>query len=333
MKKISIIYAITGLFALIFNSCTLHQEPDGFGEDPTEVLISADVNISLKLPQREDAVTTAARAATGYSHRFVIEALGDDERVHDRREFIVPIEEGAETVMLPVNMRLHARNYRILVWSDYVNITESETVTFYNATSLTPVMPNNGYRANTEYKDAFSACGELDLRPYKDQWQSKFNVTLDLSRPVGRYELISTDVAAFQRKLNDGTIKGGAFTARLRYGGYVATGFNVAEQTPKNMLSFLSYNTSLNNLSTTENKVLRIGFDFIICQPDLTEIPVEIEIVNEKNEVVSNTAVNIPLQAGYNTTVKGRFLTATTDGGLNIDPDYDGTVDVDLGKL
>lgn len=333
MKKTSIIYAITGLLALIFNSCTLHQEPDGFGEDPTEVLISADVNISLKLPQREDAVTTAARAATGYSHRFVIEALGDDERVHDRREFIVPIEEGAETVMLPVNMRLHARNYRILVWSDYVNITESETVTLYNATSLTPVMPNNGYRANTEYKDAFSACGELDLRPYKDQWQSKVNVTLDLSRPVGRYELISTDVTSFNKKLKEGIVKGKTFSARIRYAGYVATGFNVAEQMPKNMLNFLSYTTTLSNLTTTDNNELRIGFDFLICGVDLNQIPVEIEIVNENNEVVSNSAISIPVQAGYNSVVRGRFLTATTDGGLIIDSDYDGTIEVDLGEL
>lgn len=333
MKITSIIYCLAGLVASIFSSCTLHQEPDGFGTDPTDVTLSVDLNINLKMPQYEDVTTTTSRAENTYNHRFVIEAIGNDMRVHDRRIVCLPVEDNEKMVQLPVNMRLNARNYQILVWSDYVNIAESDTVTFYDAKSLTPVMPVKSFRANTAYKDAFSANTSIDLTRYSDKWQTRIDLSMNLTRPVGRYELVTTDVATFQRKLADGTIGGTTFTARIRYAGYIATGFNVAEQTPKNMLSFLSYNTSLNNVISTEDKELRIGFDFVICQPDVKEVPVEIEIVNEKNEVVSNLAVNIPVQSGYNTAVRGRFLTATTDGGLNIDSDYDGSIDIDLGQL
>lgn len=332
IMKNTVLYCLGALMAATLGSCTLHQEPDGIGEDPTEVLLNVDFNINMDLPQR-DVTVAASRAAAGYSHRFVIEAVGNDLRVHDRRIVCVPADEAEDVLMLPINMRLHARDYQILVWSDYVNISDADTVTFYNAQSLTPVMPMNSFRANTEYKDAFSACAPLDLRPFVNEWQAKVNLDVELSRPVGRYELITTDVAAFQHKLAEGIVNGSSFSARIRYAGYIATGYNVAEQMPKNMLSFLGYTTSLGKLITTADNEYAIGFDFVICPEAGEEIPVQLEILNEKSEVVSNTAVNIPLKAGYNTTVKGCFLTATTDGGVNIDPGFNGSVDIDLGQL
>lgn len=324
---------MAGVLAAIGSSCTLHQSPGSYGDDPTEVILSADVNINLQLPRRVEAVPTTGRGPVELKHRFVVEAMGDDYRVHDRRVMYMPVDDDVEHVMLPVDMRLHARNYRLLVWSDYISIEEGDTTTFYDPASLTPVLPQKGYRVNTELKDAFSVCHKLDLRSYKDEWQAKVSASIDLKRPVARYELITTDLGAFQRKLAAGDVKGKSFSARIRYATYVATGFNVAEQTPKNLLNFLNYSTRLSTINNADLKELTIGFDYVVTTPETERIPVDIEIVNENNEVVSRTAVNIEVQAGYNTTIRGRFLTASTDGGVSIDPDYDGTIFVDLGKL
>jgi hypothetical protein len=55
--------------------------------------------------------------------------------------------------------------------------------------------------------------------------------------------------------------------------------------------------------------------------------------LNEKNEVLARTAFRIPCERGKNTTVRGNFLTSDINGGIGIDPDYDGDLEVDLGEL
>ena len=48
---------------------------------------------------------------------------------------------------------------------------------------------------------------------------------------------------------------------------------------------------------------------------------------------VSRSFINIPVKQGYNTVVSGRFMTSSDEGGVTINPDYDGTVDINIGKL
>ena len=81
-------------------------------------------------------------------------------------------------------------------------------------------------------------------------------------------------------------------------------------------------------------KELILGFDYVLTDAGETvSIPVELEILNEKNEVLARTAFRIPCERGKNTTVRGNFLTSDANGGIGIDPDYDGDLEVDLGEL
>ncbi|MDE6098395.1 MAG: hypothetical protein K2L80_09160 [Muribaculaceae bacterium] len=335
MKKFIYTASAALVLASGITSCELHQKPDGFGTDPTETIVAATVNVSLPLPELENGAETPLSRADGlrYYHRFVIEVMGDDQRVHEHKEYFLDVDNDATSVTLPVDLRLNARNYRLLVWSDYVNDNNRDTGWFYNCESLTPVYPTGKYNGNNIYKDAFDACAPLDLRPYADKWQAKVDIDVELRRPVGRYTLISTDLNAFRNKLNAGTISGKTFTARIRYSSYIPTGFNVLEQTPKNMLNYLSYNVNLGDMKSADNSSVQIAFDYVMSRNENVEIPLEIEIVNENNQLLSNCSINVPVKAGYNSIVRGRFLTATTDGGMSIDPDFDGSIDIDLGKL
>ena len=78
-----------------------------------------------------------------------------------------------------------------------------------------------------------------------------------------------------------------------------------------------------------------LGFDYVLTDAGETvSIPVELEILNEKNEVLARTAAfRIPCERGKNITVRGNFLTSDANGGIGIDPDYDGDLEVDLGEL
>ena len=103
---------------------------------------------------------------------------------------------------------------------------------------------------------------------------------------------------------------------------------------PKNSLMYMEYKVAFER-PADGTKELILGFDYVLTDAGETvSIPVELEILNEKNEVLARTAAfRIPCERGKNTTVRGNFLTSDANGGIGIDPDYDGDLEVDLGEL
>lgn len=328
-----ITHLILGICALLPAACTLHEEPvrtpDGeMGVDPTQVVVNADITLNIELPSADQEIFALPDTVM---HRFIVEAFNADREVVNR-QVIYESDLTATTFTIPVSMRLHAADYRLVVWSDYVRVSNPDAQLYYNAESLVPVINNGGYRGNTNAKDAFSAVADLSLRGYANDWNAKVNVELALKRPLGRYQIVSTDVEAFRRRVAYGTINGRSFSARIKYAGYLSVGYNCYDQVRKHSLNYMTYTTRLNLKDGDTSATL--GFDYIFIAPDedLT-VPVEIEIVNDNNESVSRSLVNLPLQRDMNVTVSGRFLTSTADGGLVIDPGYDGSTTVDVGTL
>lgn len=332
MKKNIFIIVATLMAALGAGSCTLHEEPeltaDGeLGVDPTQVVLNAEITLNLELPGTDQ---TIFEMPDSVMHRFIVEAYNRDREVVNR-QVIYDENLEATTFSVPVSMRLHASSYRIVVWSDYVRVSDPEAQLFYNASTLTPVINNGSYRANNNAKDAYSGYVDLDLLPYADEWNAKVNADIVLTRPLGRYQLISTDVEAFKRRLAEGSVNGNTFTARIKYSGYLAVGYNCYDQVRKHSLNYMAYNTGFR---LPDDSTVSLGFDYLFVAPDENlEVPVEIEIVNENSETISRSIVNLPIARNMNTIVRGRFLTSTADGGLNIDPGFDGDITVDVGTL
>lgn len=318
----------------LLSACTLHEAPkrtaEGeLGVDPTQVMLDITITANVELPGTDESTIVLPDTV---QHRFVVEAYNSDREVVNRQVFY-DTDLSATKFTIPVTMRLHARKYRIVVWSDYVRISDPDAQLYYDAATLAPVINNGSYRGNAEAKDAFTGYADINLMPYADEWNSKVSVDIALSRPVGRYELITTDVEAFKRRIAEGAISGEKFTAVIKYDGFLSVGFNCYDQVRKHSLNYMSYKTTL-RIPTDETASLTIGFDYLLVAPDESlNIPVEVEIVNENNETVSRSFVSIPVTVDANVKVSGRFLTSTADGGMNIDPGYDGSTTIDVGTL
>ncbi len=150
---------------------------------------------------------------------------------------------------------------------------------------------------------------------------------------MARYELIAKDVKAFLNKLATGGLKGESFTARVKYSDYLPTGYNLMDDVPKNSLMYMEYKVDFERPADGTEE-LKLGFDYVLVSAGETaSIPVELEILNEKNEVLARTVLRIPCERDKNTTVRGNFLTSDVNGGIGIDPGYDGDLEVDLGEL
>ena len=337
-----------GLLALplLMTACTLHEEPeltaDGeLGVDPTLVNVELTLNLDLNLPEQgnEEESSVRVSANTDYLHRFIVEVYLNRQPVA-RQVFVENITDRTH-LSLPVDMQLHAREYQLVVWKDYVSAETPEEDLHWNTQSLVPVIPNRAsHTGNTEYKDVFVGTTSLDLTAYADQWGAVVEQDVTLQRPVARYELIATDVDKFLQRIADGEVSGERFTARIKYSGYLPVGYNVLDDVPKHSLMYMQYNTSF-DVPEEGTDELRVGFDYVfVSNEGSASVPMEIEIVNENNVTVANSVLNVPLERGKNTVWTGEFLTGDDQGGqgggdepgededgIGIDSDYDDEID------
>ncbi|WP_195646123.1 DUF6562 domain-containing protein [Bacteroides uniformis] len=335
-------YYLLFLFIILLTGC-VHDYPGmtadgGEGVDPTLVQVNTEVTLDLELVPLE-IITGKARsgttkaAADTYRRRFIIEARRDGKVA--QRQVTVPEEaeeSGSGKITLPVNLRLHALEYTLAVWTDYV-AAGTEADLYYNTEDLQQVSCTTPYTGNTPYRDCLYGTAPLDLRPYRDEWNAKVQVQVDMVRPLAQYEIIATDVKDFLRKMKKerGTAEG--YSVTFSYGFYVPLGFNVLTGKPANSQAGVSFTTPL-TLPADGSEECTIGTDYIFVNGTESFVVLTMEVKDPAGEVTARTArLEVPYRRGHLTTVRGAFLTNEMKGGVDIDTGFDGDIDFDLDGL
>lgn len=299
------------------------------GIDPTEVNVNLNLALDLKIGEATDTRisgatdTRADEPATVYRHRIIVDAYLD-RRLATRQILYKDRAANAEETSANVSMKLHARNYQLVVWADYVEVG-SEADLYYNTTTLVPAINTDPYAGNAECKDVLYASRELPLSRYRNEWNRQENIKIDLKRPVARYELIADDVTKFLKKITDGEVKGKKFTITVRYTNFFYTGFNALDEIAKNALQYISYSRSI---PTPEagTKELSIAFDHVFVPDDRTGIPIAVEVTDESGTLIALTYLLLQCKADEDRSIRSNFLTADPSGGVGFDPDYDGSI-------
>lgn len=311
------------------------------GVDPTLVVVHLDLNLQFALPYISEAGETIERPQTDgketFRHRFVIEAY-DNRMLAARKVVYQDIQEGRSELNLPVDFKLHARNYEIAVWSDYVPLPDAEGMDeeyFWNTTSthLVTVLSADYSRANHEFEDAFSGKASVDLRPFADRWGAELTVPLELKRPVARYALVADDVTQFLKRAAKNGADGEAaeYLVRVKYTGFVDVGYNVLDEIARQGLTDILYERTLRIDELKDRKSVTLAFDYVPATPGaLADIPMALEVIDADGKAVAATKFLMSVKAGTNRVLTHTFLTANPDGGVDFDPGYDGEVDIDV---
>ena len=336
-------YYLLFLFIILLMGC-VHDYPtmtdDGEeGVDPTLVQVNTEVTLDLELVPLE-IITDKARSGTTkaatdtYRRRFIIDAYHDGKVAQRQVTVLEEAEEsGSDKITLPVNLRLHALEYTLAVWTDYV-AAGTEADLYYNTEDLQQVSCTEPYTGNTPYRDCLYGTAPLDLRPYRDEWNAKVQVQVDMVRPLAQYEIIATDVKDFlaesQRQRETGT----AHSVTFSYGFYFPLGFNVLTGKPQNSQMNVAFTAPL-TVPDDGREEYTIGTDFIFVNGEESYVPLEIRIADSDGYVVSlTTGLNVPYQRGHLTTLRGRFLTSKVSPGVGINPDFDDDdINIDLDDL
>jgi len=347
MKQKYTIGFIALVLTIVLAGC-VHDYPsmteDGEeGIDPTLVEVNTEVTLDLELvpleiitQQNARSGTTKARAGeqTDYRRRFIIEAWREGKPTARQVTVMETAEEenGDGKISLPIRLKLHALAYTLAVWTDYVKAGTTDDL-YYDTKDLQYVACRDPYTGSTDYRDCLYGTAALDLRQYRDAWNAKVQVKVELVRPLAKYELIATDVKDFLRKTKKQRTDGEAFTITFSYGFYLPTVFNVLSGKPADSRTGIAYTTPL-TVPTDGQEECTIGTDFVFVNGEESFVSLSMEIRDGGGNVISRTTgLEVPYRRGHLTTVRARFLTNEMQGGVDINDEFDGNIDVDLDGL
>ena len=342
MKQKYYIGFIAIVVATVLAGC-VHDYPsmteDGEeGIDPTLVEVNTEVTLDLELVPLEiitqkNARSGTTKAASGYRRRFIIEAWRDGKPESRQVSIVDDAEEdGTEKITLPIRLKLHAVEYTLAVWTDYV-AAGTDTDLYYDTKDLQYVACRAPYTGSTDYRDCLYGTAALDLRPYREEWNARVQVKVDMVRPLAKYELIATDVKDFLRKTKKQRADDETFTITFSYGFYLPTVFNILSGKPADSQTGVQYTVPL-VVPTDGQEECTIGTDFVFVNGAESFVKLSMEIRDGGGNVVSRTTgLEVPYRRGHLTTVRARFLTNEMQGGVDIDDEFEGDINVDLDGL
>lgn len=343
MKQKYTIGFIALVLTIVLAGC-VHDYPsmteDGEeGIDPTLVEVNTEVTLDLELVPLEIITQKNARSGTtkagdGYRRRFIIEAWREGKPIARQVTVMDDAEEdGDGRITLPIRLKLHAVEYTLAVWTDYVAAGTTDDL-YYDTEDLQRVACTEPYTGSTDYRDCLYGTAALDLRQYRDQWNAKVQVSVDMVRPLAKYEIIATDVKEFLEKTARQRAGGAAYEITVRYGFYFPLGFNVLTGKPERSEMGVAFTAPL-TVADDGSGECTLASDFIFVNGEESYVPLEIRITDSEGGVVSlTTGLNVPYRRGHLTTLWGRFLTSKVSPGVGINPDFDDDdINIDLDDL
>lgn len=329
MKKL-FIAACALLSVALLGGCGVRELPEDGGVDPTTVhtrivlLPGADMT-PFDVPE----FSTRTADSREYEVRYIVEVYADDkydQSLQFRRQLIYPEGDTGEVVL---KCDLHARNYRVVAWRDFV-LAGSPADCFYSTSDFSAVTLKGDYVGGTDYKDVFCGQMSLDLTPYRCRLEAEHRGEMQLERPLAKIELITTDVIKYLDKLQrtkssrSATIEN--FTLQVLYTGYFPTGFNVNSGSPNLAVTGIKFTST--PVTVSDNEACLV-FDYVLVNGDESSVSLEMTIYNEEGQEVNRvTGVEVPVKRNKITTVRDAFLTRDFAPGIGINPGFDGTIDV-----
>lgn len=311
------------------SACDVHQLPVDGGVDPTTVhtrivlLPGADMT-----PLDVAEFSTRAADARAYKVRYIVEVYADDkfdQSLQFRREVLYDEGDAGEVIL---ECDLHARNYRVVAWRDFVLADESADY-FYSTTDFTAIKLKGDYRGGTDYKDVFAGQMNLNLTPYHCRLEADHRQEMQLERPLAKIEIITTDVIKYLDKLKQTKSASGMienFTLQVLYTGYFPVGFNIPLNCPNDAATGIGFTTSPILISDNE---ACLAFDYVLVNGAESSVTLEMIICNEEGQEVNRVGgVEVPIKRNKITTVRDAFLTREFAPGIGIEPGFDGEINV-----
>lgn len=340
--SVSMAFAAT----IVLSSCEVHEWPT---PQPTDIILNFDFDTDMPLYMVLNiGDTRSSLDGNDYEARYTVEAypLSTDGTCADspsgRYTFTkTDITELNHSVKLSIDEGY----YRFYVWTDFVKKGTAADF-LYNTTNFRDIRLQGKHEGNNDYRDAFIGETELVVRRGSST-DTPPTATVPMSRPLAKFEFISTDLQEFITKAMKELAKKAAGQTEVKetneetptidlskykvvfyYSGYMPCAFNIMDDKPCDSMTGVSFESTINAVDEHD---ARLGFDYVFVNGKESSVMVTVALLDEDGTQLSRSnQIEVPLKRSMLTVVKGSFLMQDTGGGVAIDPEFEGEFNIVL---
>lgn len=191
---------------LCITSCAVHEWPE---PTPADVIVNLDFD--TQMPQYKvlnEEGTRASHDGMDYDIRYTIAAyrlLQDGNYAEEPFLLKVFSKDEIEELNATFRFSIDEGSYRFYVWTDFV-LAGTRSDYFYNTTSFRRISLQGAHEGNNDFRDAFS--GSADLKVIRrGSKETPSTVTVQMRRPLAKFEFITTDLQEFITKTIEAMIR------------------------------------------------------------------------------------------------------------------------------
>ena len=337
--------ALAACALLCITSCAVHEWPE---PSPADVIVNLDFD--TQLPQYKvlnEEGTRASHDGRDYDIRYTIAAyrlLPDGSYAEEPYLLKVFSKDEIEELTATFRFSIDEGSYRFYVWTDFV-LAGTQSDYFYNTTNFRRISLQGTHEGNNDFRDAFS--GSADLKVIRrGSKETPSTVTVQMRRPLAKFEFITTDLQEFITKTIEAMIrkeeaeaaaKAGEtksegdtktpvvdlekYTVVFFYSGYMPNAYNMMEGKPCDSATGVKFSSAI---SAIDNHDARLGFDYVFVNGEESSVMVTVALYDEEGTQLSiSRQIEVPIKRSMLTTVRGSFLMQNTGGGVAIDPGFE----------
>lgn len=320
-------YTVLIFAVLTFVSCTKDSQKDKVSAVTVEFIF--DLAAGMPEFDKTDSDTKAVPTDDAHDIRYQVRAyrqLPTGGYAKDPLYKAVFSKDEVDDVSFVGSMSVDAGTYRLLAWVDYVKDGSVEDLHYDTEDFRCIGLLGDEYVANTELSDVL--VGETVIEAQSSG--NPIQAYLELYRPVGKYEIISNDLAEFikqQSGKTEGSVSLDNFHAVITYRSYMPNNFNLTTGKPDDSASGISYKAPVTRIN--DNEAL-MGFDYVLI-PEETVLSISVRFYSNDGKLMADTgSFDIPLKRGHVTKVVKKYLTGSVGGGIDIDTDFEGDNNIPL---
>ena len=205
-RVVSSTAALAACALLCITSCAVHEWPE---PTPADVIVNLDFD--TQMPQYKvlnEEGTRASHDGRDYDIRYTIAAyrlLQDGSYAEEPFLLKVFSKDEIEELNATFRFSIDEGSYRFYVWTDFV-LAGTRSDYFYNTTSFRRISLQGTHEGNNDFRDAFS--GSADLKVIRrGSKETPSTVTVQMRRPLAKFEFITTDLQEFITKTIEAMIR------------------------------------------------------------------------------------------------------------------------------
>ena len=307
-------------------SC-IHDHPENGGNDPTMVELGIELTLELKWNQRATNLDLNTRARGDYRHRVVIEISRGGKEICRETVLLTPDEFALGELKHKLSVKLHALEYEMAIWSDFVDTDGKETA--YNANHLKDISQiDPGILWDSDLGCGYCS-STLDLRAYRDQWNTKVVKEMELGHAGARFQLVSTDIKEFVDAQQHALLNGETYTLTITYSTGTGESFNAYTGIPERADQKREI-TGILDIPFRVYDELELA-DCYLFTNDEENVTMNLTVHNSARMIIVKTQdFRFTVRRGTITRVKGDFLSDYFTNFITVDNIWAGEILIEI---